>query len=485
MRARIFNIMQYEKHPETGEILLTEDTIKKALEHKSIKQYAYICHDEDVYSQRDEEDDANHIQGEKKPPHWHIVLQCSNAVDVTVIAKWFGIKEQFVDVPKGAGAFLDCVQYLTHENDKQQGLGKRLYSDDKVVANFDFRATLDKRTANRLKYGKDLDPKDQMRHDVMYGGRSLKECEDSDPITYMTDLDRLKKYRMDYISHRAPMPLLRINYYVDGKGGIGKNVACKSLAKALYPDKAEEECYFEIGGQNVSFDGYDGQPVIIWNDTRAVDLIMRFGRGEIFDIFDSHPTSAKHNIKYGSVRLVNEVNIVNGVETYSSFLNGLAGEYTDRYGNINNAEDKGQTYRRFPIILCLRETDFDVLLNKGVADGTREFQQYIKYSKLQGNFGEMAKRLSGRAREVITTNMLKPTLEATDKVKEMETDSKIDDPANLPSEFRDYGLSEEEIKRRDEEGLSEEEWFKMIDAYPCMSPDKKAELKQRYCPSFM
>ena len=438
MRARTFNVMQYEKHPETGEQLITEDIIIKALNHKSIKQWAYICHDDDVYSQKDEEDDPKHVQGQKKPRHWHIVMQCNNAVEVSVIAKWLRIPENFVDVPKGAGAFLDCVQYLTHEDDKQQGLGKRLYEDDRVKANFDFRQSLDRRTANRLKYGRDLDPKDQMRHNVMYDGWSLKQCEQADKIAYMADFEKLKKYRMDYIQNRAPLPALRINYYVDGKGGMGKNVACRALAKSLYPDLSDDECYFELGGNNVSFEGYDGPPVIIWNDCRAIDLIMRFGRGEVFDIFDSHPTTAKHNIKYGSVKLINCVNIVNGIQPYTEFLDSLAGEYEDKYGNKNEAEDKGQTYRRFPIILCLREQDFDVLLNKGVANGTREYEQYIATRGLQGSFGMLAKRLEGRAREVVTVNMLKPALEATEKVKISETE-KIEDPDQIPDEFKAYG----------------------------------------------
>ena len=68
-------------------------------------------------------------------------------MEIGVIAKWLGIKDNYVNVAKGAGAFLDCVQYLTHEDDKQQGLGKRLYEDSCVQANFDFREEL---------YGNDL-----------------------------------------------------------------------------------------------------------------------------------------------------------------------------------------------------------------------------------------------------------------------------------------------------------------------------------------
>ena len=174
---RIFNIMQYEKHPETGEVLLTEEKIKLALmSHKTIKRWAYICHDKDVYSALDEEQNPNHIAGEVKPPHWHIVIECgTSAVEIGVIAKWFGIADNYVETAKGAGAFLDCVQYLTHEQEKQQMLGKRLYDDSEVQSNFDFRAELDKRAENKIKYGRDLNLKEQIRIDVLLHGMTLRQ----------------------------------------------------------------------------------------------------------------------------------------------------------------------------------------------------------------------------------------------------------------------------------------------------------------------
>lgn len=443
MKARVFNIMQYENHPTTGEPLLDETTIIGALSHKSIVRWTYICHDEDVYSERDASDDAEQVQGRVKPKHWHIVLQCSYAVDVSVIAKWFGIPENFVDVPKGAGAFLDCVQYLTHERDEQQALGKRLYPDEKVKANFDFRQELTERTERRLKYGRDLNPRDQLRYEVMYKGLTLRQAAESEPIYYMNDISYLRKCRADFLQNRAPLPKYRINYYIDGLGGIGKSVACRALARSLYPDLPEDECYFEVGGKGVSFDGYDGEPVIIWNDNRAIDLILKFGRGEVFDMLDTHPGKAKHNVKYDSVKLTNTYNIINGIESYTDFLAGLAGEYRDRDGNFYFAEDKSQAHRRFPIILCLHETDFDLLLNQGVLQGTREYDQYLATKNIQGSFAELAKRLEGRAKETVTISLLQSVLEATEKIKEHEGE-KIEDPDELPEDFKGYGISQQD-----------------------------------------
>lgn len=393
MKARIFNVMQYEKHPETGETLLTEEKIKDCLAHRTIKRWAYVRHDEDVYSALDEEQNPNHKKGDKKPPHWHIVIEMgSNQVEIGVIAKWLGIPDNFINVAKGQGAFLDCVQYLTHEDDKQQGLGKRLYADNRVKSNFDFRKELDQRAERRAKYGKDLNEKELIRRRVRQEGLTLRQLCEENPLAYENDYSTLDKFRQKYIAQFAPMPKTRINYYVCGRGGVGKGLICRALARSLYPNvKDDEDIFFEVGAKGAAFEGYDGQPVIIWNDRRAYDLLLELnGRGNVFNVFDTHPTRQKQNVKYGSTILCNEVNIVNSVQPYEEFLDGLAGEYTDKGGNTQEVEDKGQSYRRFPFIIPLHENDFDLLMNKGFYMGTREYEQYIEYKHIKGNMQKIA-----------------------------------------------------------------------------------------------
>ena len=102
LKSRVFNVMQYEKHPETGEVLLTEEKIKDALAHRTIKRWAYICHDKDVYSALDEEHNPDHRKGETKGRHWHICIETgTNQIEVGVIARWLGISDNFVNVAKG------------------------------------------------------------------------------------------------------------------------------------------------------------------------------------------------------------------------------------------------------------------------------------------------------------------------------------------------------------------------------------------------
>lgn len=444
MRARIFNIMQYVSHPKTGEPLLSEDTIISALEHKGIDKWSYILHDQDIHTQQECDryiKDHNGEQpswkvGDKKPPHWHIVVQFRNQSDTGTIGKWFGISENYVQVPKGngPGKFLDCVEYLTHESPKQQAAGKHLYSDEEVHSNFDFRSELDRRATDKAEYGGDLSPKDKLRYDVLYKGKTLRQCISESPKLYMDDIQYLKKVRMDYIS-RQPAPRNRINYYVTGEGGDGKGLMCRAIARSLYPNyEADDDIFFEVGAGNSLFEGYDGQPVIIWNDFRAQELVDALnGIGNVYTVFDTHPTRQRQNIKYGSINLCNTVNLINSVQPWSEFLDEL---------NFNKEDRKHkQAYRRFPLISVLHTSDYDLLINKGFIEGDSEsFGQYIEYKHIQGSLRRIAERCKANSElaRKLETQTIKPIIEIHNQlVTKME--EMPDDEDSIRSEFANYG----------------------------------------------
>ncbi len=442
-KARIFNIMQYRNHPETNETLLDLETIRKVCARKGVNNYAYILHDKDTYSQADEEKNPNHKQGEVKPPHWHIVIQMNYTTEPSVVAKWFGIAENFVDIPKGEGAwkFLDCVEYLTHESEKQQDLGKFRYDDLEVVSNFDWREMIDKRNETRLKFGKELSPRDRMRYEVLYEGKTLGQCIQENKFGYMNDINTLKKFRLEYISNQKP-PENRINYYICGRGGIGKGLISRALARSLYPNiEEDDDIFFEVGAKGSAFEGYDGQPVIIWNDRRAIDLLQELnGRGNVFNVFDTHPSKQRQNIKYGSINLCNEVNIVNSYQPYIEFLEGLAGGYKGKEGEVYEAEDKGQSYRRFPFIIPVHEDDFDLLLNKGFIEDTKNFTEYIGYKGLVGNMQKI-RNICGANEQLakeLESKTVQPVIEQHNKVMEKFQTETLDEDA-IREMFKDYG----------------------------------------------
>lgn len=406
MKARVFHIMQYVNHPQTGNILITEECIKNGLAHKSIKRYGYVLHDKDPITTMDfNRNKESYVSqglsiGDVKPAHYHIILECPNQVELSSISKWFSVPENYIDIPKGRGAFLDCVRYLTHESEKEQNEGKHLYTDDCIVSNFNFRQEITIMEERRLKYGGDLTDTDMLLYDVMYSGKTLRMAMDENNLIYMKNIDKFRKCRGEYLSRVAPMPSHRINYYIEGKGGVGKGIMSRILAKSLYPHLEDEECYFMIGAANATFEDYDGQPVIIWEDCRAVDVLTKLnGRGNTFAVLDPFPKKVKQNVKYSSTTLINSINIINGIQSYEEFLDGLAGEYTDSNSISHKSEDKNQAYRRFPFIIKVREEDFDLLINKGYAEGTREYTQYLKLKSMQASMKRLAQAFSAIDKE--------------------------------------------------------------------------------------
>lgn len=448
MKSRIFNIMQYELHPITKEPLLNEDQIKIGLAHKTITRSAYIKHNKDVYTEADEAKDPDHKAGTPKEDHWHIVIETkNNSTEVHTIAKWFGIPENFIDCPKGHNQFLDCVQYLTHEDEKQQALGKHRYNDNEVIANFDFREALNKMAERKLKYHKVLNDKEAMFHDVLIDGKTLIQCVEENPLVYAENESKLKRLRLDYIQRQNP-PQTRINYYISGRGGLGKGLCSRALARSLFPDiKQDDELYFEVGANGSTFEGYDGQPVIIWNDCRAIDLLTILnGRGNVFNVLDTHPTKARQNVKYSSVNLINTVNIINSVDDYLTFLNGLAGEYKTKNGELMKAEDKGQSYRRVPFIINLHEDDFDLLINKGFVEHNANFQEYEEYLNIVGNFQKVRTALKNNEEmaKQIESKILELPKQKYDEVLADEN-SDIEITEDVLKQFENYGKQKKDL----------------------------------------
>lgn len=374
-RYRIFNIMQYEKNPVSGEVLLTKEKIESVFaKYKSFSRWAWIYHDKDVYTILDEEADPTRKRGTPKAPHFHIVIECAlNPCTLTQISERFGIPKNFIELPRGGQrAFADCVEYLTHEHEKQQELGKTQYADYEVNSNFDFRRMLRIRNlgeVDRVKEGLYSDDLEKYMCLVMYNGMTLREVENEVPILLGNNLTKFQRWRKDYISRHAELPIGRSNFYISGNGGDGKGYLSRALARTLFPHiEDDRELFYEVGSDGCSFQTYDGQPVIIWNDFRAFELLSALGgRGNVFDAFDTKPSSREQNIKFGSVRLINSVNIVNSVQSYDEFLDGLAGEYKAKDGSVIKSEEhkKVQSWRRFNFIGILREDDFELLINSG------------------------------------------------------------------------------------------------------------------------
>lgn len=406
-RSTVFSIMQYRSHPDTGEILMTEeqwDGLIAVLDEAGVlDRHAAIWHDLDTLP-----------DGSQKPLHFHgvVKLQPGNEKQVRFISKRASIPASRIDVPARSSAegkavtgpmaadlaFFDLCRYLTHEDDKSQENGKHLYPRERVKANFDFSAFIDAGRPQKAKRTKASDV-DLLAMRIQEGELTLKQALDADGLSFNRAPERMEKSRAIYLRY-AELGSHRTNYYFGGPSGTGKTFAATMFAEALgaslYPELSREEMIFTVGRKGVEFQQYDGQPIVIWDDFRVGSIIHAFGgtRDAVWAGLDVNPNRSKVFVhrKYGSVRLMNVVNIITGVESYGNFIENLAGNYKDKDGNEHEAEDPIQAYRRMPFVSEVTAETVSFYLNQGFAD-TGSYREYSKFAMLRANMRLVAETL--------------------------------------------------------------------------------------------
>ena len=403
--GRVFMITQNLEHPATGQTLITTEQVEKALAKKGVKQYAWILHDKDVYTAAEVAKNPALVQGSPKSPHVHVVIQRSSFASIAQVARAFGVPPQCVE-SKPPSSFLDLVEYLTHENSKQQQAGKHLYDDSEVHASkgWDWRSDLEEHKEKRLEKGLSKSLKRRKKEaalNITLGKWDLEDVYSNDPELWSIDgvMKHLKALRADWLTRQTP-PGQVMNIFISGDGGSGKDVMATILARCLNP--GAKRPYFSLGGANVSFEHYDGEEVIIWEDFRAYSMLeaCRKDRGLLFRILGPYRDSFKKlivNVKGSDTQLLHRINIITSPEPYDVFLDGLAGEYmaySRETGQTyrRKSENKAQSYRRFPLIIPMSEGEFSVYLNKGFLEGTREYFEYEKYEHFRQDLGLLKRR---------------------------------------------------------------------------------------------
>ena len=162
------------------------------------------------------------------------------------------------------------------------------------------------------------------------------------------------------------------------------------------------------------------------------------------------------------VGLINTVNIVNSVQDYQEFLDGFAGEYTDKSGNVHYAEDKGQSYRRFPIIMPLHSDDIDILFSKYFTGESDDPTEYEQWKRICGNFRRI--RTKCRNNEKLA-RMLESRLlvDLPEKSRELLENEQIMTDEEILKEFEMYGSEIVELPLFDPKGEEEgETWSELM-----------------------
>lgn len=440
IRSRVFSIVQYEKHPLTNKRLISENFISKVFEkRKSIKEYAYICHDRDIYCSDDIEKAKQqnkiilHKVGDKKGKHFHIIFRSDNAISVSSVASWFNVPENLVNVPKGRNAFLDCLAYLDHAEESQQKLGKILYSRSEIISNFDVNAVLENYKENKLLFSYDKRILLKIKSDLFDGKITLRGVRAKYKNYYIKHMQEFYKLRCDALAN-LPVPKLRINFYIDGASGSGKTQFSKYLARSICGNdftSPDEDVFFQVGSEQVSFDGYDGQNVIIFDDTRGDNLLKRFrGHGNLYNILDVHPIAKSQNKKFGNIRLLNSVNIINSVQPWHEFM-----------ADISEMSDKlqVQSRRRIPFIIRLNADNYAYLVNNSFYFNNKDYTNYMPSPIVEGSVVTILRNKPIKEHNHFIQQLLQPLISSYNETLARYNNVNINVIKNLNINFNNFG----------------------------------------------
>lgn len=469
-----------------------QDILKLRLQYeKAIDGFAYILHDRDSYTEKEvekyekrwleikadgEEPDFDVPEvGEPKPDHWHILCTFKDSRPLLRIAETLKCPPNMIVILRNqgktlGGGFSNMLAYMTHITKDAQADEKFEY-DPEDVKSLQFPTARNKEVFENFKDYEDfkiayevgvLHQKDYIDQ-VLCGELTPRELSLSHARYYLDHKKKILEARQTYVNN-LPYPKQVFNYFVGvydcdpeaETGRVGKGIASQIQAiaclKLRYPDVDFDEIMqlpeeqakmiladkwiFWAGGSGVEIQSYTGQPVIIWEDARACDLIKVFGGiNKLFAALDDHPKPMDLNIKYGAVQLKNTVNIFNGAQSYEDFTNTLREDYY-KNGRLVKS-DTSQVRGRFPFII---EISPSVITQRAELQYFARSLQSLSFSRTFDN----------NLIEIAQNNLISDCAETFGE-KYIEIESKVieEKPVNrkltkadIPSLFREIPLDE-------------------------------------------
>lgn len=272
-----------------GVKLIDVETLEDFLKSKNcIKNFAYITHDKDMYSNEEEQQNPEHMADTLKPAHIHLLLrfESQQPQKLECVANWFSLTSNFVS--KIHGSWEDACLYLIHRNspDKYQ------YPVEDVISNFNYKDFLENRTTKSML--------DIVIEQILAG--EIKEYNKTSKINplflvkHTRKIDDTFNVQADHLQSTQKERNTTC-IFITGSSGVGKTTFAKKIAE----EKGLE--YFISSGSNDILDGYRQEPCIILDDIRPSSL----GLSDLLKMLDPHTASSvksRYKNKYLSCELI-------------------------------------------------------------------------------------------------------------------------------------------------------------------------------------
>lgn len=288
-KQRLFEVVSDEPFLTKEKIiegLKNLETENEKTGNKPLKDYLYILHDKDTYTEErikelqskypDNEQYKKLKVGDKRPAHWHVYLRFNYPVTFDFIASAFGVSTSCIE--KVVSRFANCINYATHNTEEAKKENKYHYNDDEVVANFLWKK--EREIAINEEHKKNR--KNEIIKSI--GDGTIRKFNYYEYITieeyntYKKDIDNAFNYREDMIKGvNRDMECI----FISGNAGSGKTTYAKR-----YADSKGYSAYISSGSNDV-LDDYRGQDCLILDDLRPSCM----GLSDLLKMLDNHTNS--------------------------------------------------------------------------------------------------------------------------------------------------------------------------------------------------
>ena len=288
-------------------------------QYKSIKKYFFILHDQDL-------DEAGNL----KKPHYHVYLNFGKAsIKIESVAKWFGIKENYVERVKGR--MVDVIRYYTHEKEPE----KHQYSYDDITANFDIMAVLEEESEKVDK----ADLIERCSNGTITRRNFYQFIDAQTYVKYQKAIESAWDYyerckEIEYGNRRALEVI-----WIFGKTGTGKTTIA-----TLFAEHAGLSYYLSASGKDAISD-YKDEDVLILDDPRPDSS---YDISEYLKMLDPNYRSAVRS-RYKNKPIYAKYIIITNPLPPQEFFRLVAAK--------TDSEDPEQLYRRISQVWEVNKTD--------------------------------------------------------------------------------------------------------------------------------
>lgn len=263
--------------------------------YKTIKKWACVLHDRDVYSELDEFKNPEHKAGTKKPNHYHVYVNfIGQSVAHTLVASWFKIDEHSVKRIETTSA--NCLLYFVHGTQDAILEGKFQYTWSDVKHSSNFNPQIIAEQVQYVGHFERFSYKEQIEK-----VHAIADTQERVKMQKLLDesLKEELQYRSTFIDRFIQV------MFITGDSGTGKTTFARQFVEKLnYFDIVPKQYWRKIpddkdkpfrhldygvsGMSNDVFESYKGEDVYILDDMRDTS----FDLPDLLKFLDNHTNSS-------------------------------------------------------------------------------------------------------------------------------------------------------------------------------------------------